>query len=176
MTNESASIERGSYLNYARRYGIPRERVFMKVRIRSTITPIFAVLGWTISTAALTLATIFLGYLLPRNINGGGLYSEVLNASPIPLWIFFIGNFAICVLAAVVISDFSKTLLSFFPSFIGAAIITYLVLALPDFLGCCGGALEEAALGFVFLAFFPLLLIVNLLGTLVGMMVSEHFS
>ena len=148
----------------------------MKIRLAKTFTPVLSVLGWAISTAALTLATVFLGYLLPRNINGGGLYSEVLNASPIPLWIFFVGNFAICVLAAVVISDISKTLLSFFASFMSAAIITYLVLSLPDFLGCCGGALEEAALGFVLVAFFPGLLITNLLGTFFGILLAERVT
>ncbi len=147
----------------------------MKLRSMKTFKPLLVVFGWAVSTAALTLGTIFLGYLLPRDINGGGLYSEILNASPVPLWIFYVGNFAICVLAAFVISDLSATIVSFFPSFVGAAGIAYVVLALPDLLGCCGGVLEESAIGFVLVAFFPRLFIVNLAGTFVGAVLEERF-
>jgi hypothetical protein len=148
----------------------------MNIRFSARVTSILVTLGWGTSTAALTLGIIFIGYLLPRNINGGGLYSQVINASPIPLWLFYVGNFVICLVAALIISDFSTTIVSFFFSYLLAGIITYAVLALPDFLGCCGGVLVAAAVSFTFGAFFPYLLVVNLAGTIAGLALSEHFS
>ncbi len=146
----------------------------MNIRLPIRLKPFFIMLGWATSTAALTLGTIFLGYLLPKNINGGGLLSEVINASAIPIWIFYVGNFAICILAALVISDLSTSLISFFVSYLGAGIITYVVLALPDLLGCCAGSLAESAIGFTLIAFFPFLFFVNLTGTLLGVWLNEY--
>lgn len=148
----------------------------MNIRIPQRLRPILVILGWSTSMAAFTLTTIFQGQLLPKNINGGGLYSQVINANPITLWIFYVGNFATCVLAAMVISDAAKTLIAFFASFIGSAIITDLVLALPDLAGIypVTGALQEAAVIFTLTAFFPLLLLVTLSGTIVGIALGEH--
>jgi hypothetical protein len=150
----------------------------MKLAIFRKLKPLLVILGWSASMAALTLATIFQGLLLPKVIgSGGGLLPEVVNASPVWLWIFYLGNFGICVLAALIISDLGTAIVSFFPSYIGAIIITYLILALPDFLGLFPypGALEGSAVNFVFGAYFPLMLIINLTGTLAGVMLGEHF-
>jgi hypothetical protein len=150
----------------------------MKIVVFRRLRPGLIVIGWATSMAALTLATIFEGLLLPKVIGaGGGLLSEVVNASPLGLWTFYIGNFSVCVLAAMVISDFGTAIVSFFPSFLGAALITYLVLALPDFLGIYPfpGVLQESAAIFTFGAFFPLLLLVSLAGTIVGIGLGEHF-
>jgi hypothetical protein len=130
------------------------------------------ILGWATSIAALTLWAIFLGYLLPKNVTGGGFLSAVVNANALPIVIFFVGNIGICILAAVVISDTTRTILSFFPAYVGAWIITYIVLILPDLFGCCLGALELSAISFTLVAFFPYLFFVDLVGTLVGMGVS----
>jgi hypothetical protein len=150
----------------------------LNFRFSTKIKTLLLVLGWATSTSALTLGTIFLGYLLPKNISsGGGNYSQVINASPVPLIVFYLGSFAVCVLAAMVISDMSTTIVSFFFSYAGAAIITCIVLALPDSLGgCCGGVLEATAVTFTFGAFFPYLFFVNLAGIIVGTALAEHFS
>src|SRR5713101_3137129 len=93
----------------------------MNLRILRRLKPFLIVLGWATSTAALALATIFQGQLLPKNINGGALYGQVVNASPLPIWIFYIGNFAICIIATMVISDPGRALISYFPSYVGGA-------------------------------------------------------
>lgn len=151
----------------------------MNVRFFRMFKSPFVILGWATSIAALTLATIFQGLLLPKNINGGGLYNDVVNGNPLGLLIFYLGNFGICVIAAMVIGDPGKALISFFPSFIGAAIVTYLVLALPDLLGLfpflTPGVLQESASVFALTAFFPVLLLVNLAGTVLGIGLSERF-
>lgn len=129
------------------------------------------ILGWAASTAALALYAIFQGYLLP--IAGGGTVTGfVIGPIPLPVLIFYFGNFGISILAAVVIADTPKTLICFFPGYVGAWMITYVVLALPDILGCCFGALELSAVPFTFGAFFPFLFITELVGTFVGMGVS----
>jgi hypothetical protein len=149
----------------------------MKVSILHRFQSATIVLGWATATAALTLFTIFQGQLLPRNIiTGGGQYAEVISSNPLWLWIFYLGNFVICVLAAMVISDVAKTLISFFASFFGAALITDLVLALPDLLGIFPypGALQQAAVIFTFGAFFPLLFLVNFAGSISGAFLAER--
>ncbi len=149
----------------------------MNFILRGRLRQLLVILGWGSSTASLTLATIFQGFLLPRNINGGGLLPEVVNASPLPLVIFYGGNFAICILAAMVISDLSATLAAFPASFVLAWIISFLVLALPDFLGMLPvqGLLQESAIIFLFTAFFPYLLIVNSAGTIIGVAMAERY-
>jgi hypothetical protein len=149
----------------------------MKIAVLRRAKPLLAVLGWAASTAALTLATIFQGYLLPKVYGaGGGFLDEVLNANPVWLWIFYLGNFGICILAALVISDLGTTVIGFFVSYGVAAGITYMVLSLPDFIGVFPfpGVLEGSAVTFTFGAFFPLLLLVNLVGTIVGAALSER--
>jgi hypothetical protein len=174
--NEDAIIKPRSYFKSLPRAGEHGRLRLMNVRIIRKLKPLLVVLGWATSTAALALATIFQGQLLPKNINGGGLYGQVVNASPLPIWIFYVGNFAVCVVAAMVISDPARSLVSYFPSFIGAAAITYLVLALPDFVGAYDPqqVLQDTATIFTFTAFFPLLLLVNLAGTVVGIAVGER--
>lgn len=149
---------------------------FMNVRFSQWLRSAFVILGWSTSSAAFALGTIFQGQLLPRNINGGGLYSDVLNANPLWLWIFYIGNFAVCVVASMVISDVGKSMISFFISYAGAALITYFVLALPDYVGVYDPTqvLQETATVFTFTAFFPVLLLVNLSGTVAGMALGER--
>ena len=147
----------------------------MRLRLIREAKSVLVILGWGTSTSGLAVSLIFSGYLLPKNINGGGLYSGVINASLLPVWIFYIGNFAICILAAIVIADASRTILSFFPSYLVAAAITYMVLSLPDFLGCCSGVLEGAAVSFTLTAFFPYLFLVDFVGTLAGVAVNERF-
>lgn len=149
----------------------------MNLRFVRGLKPFLVVLGWAASTAALALATIFQGALLPKNINGGALYGTVVNASPLPIWFFYVGNFAVCIIATMVISDAGKALVSCFPSYVGGAIITYFVLVLPDFVGSYDPqqVLQESASIFTFTAFFPVLLIVNLGGTIAGIAVAERF-
>jgi hypothetical protein len=150
----------------------------MKIAIFHRLKPGLIVVGWATSMAAITVGTIFEGLLLPKVIGaGGGLLPEVINASPFGLWIFYLGNFMVCVVAAMVISDLGSVIVSFFPAFLGAALITYLVLALPDLLGIFPfpGLLQESAIIFTFGAFFPVLLIVALAGTLLGVGLAEHF-
>ena len=149
----------------------------MNVRFSQSLRLAFVVIGWSTSSAAFALGTIFQGQLLPRNINGGGLYADVLNADPLWIWLFYIGNFAVCVVASMVISDVSKAVISFFLSYSGAALITYFVLALPDYVGAYDPAqvLQESATVFTFTAFFPLLLLVNLSGTVAGIALGERF-
>jgi len=134
---------------------------------------VFVVLSWATSLAAVTLFMIFNGQLLPRGL--GGL---IVNPSPLWLGTFYMGNFAICALASMVIEDIPKALVSFFASYLGAALITAMVLALPDLLGVfsLSGALQQAAVIFTFDAFFPIPLLVNFAGLITGLYLAERLS
>jgi hypothetical protein len=150
----------------------------LKIRVVNVFRPLLITLGWSTSTAALTLFMIFQGQFLPRNINGGGLYAEVVSPNPLWLWVFFLGNLAISVLAVMAISDVPTALISFFASLLGAAAITFMVLASPEFIGISPfpfGTLQEAATIFTFTAFFPVVPFVNLAGTVVGIALGERF-
>lgn len=140
-------------------------------QISSGATSILVILGWATSSASLALYAMFQGYLLP--IAGGGTVTSFgIGPIPIPVLIFYLGNFGLCILAAIVIADTTKSVLSFFPSYVGAWIITYAVLILPDVLGCCGGVLELSAVSFTLTAFFPYLFVTELAGTFLGMAIS----
>lgn len=143
----------------------------MKRRVLIRFKPIFAVLGWSTSTAALTLSMIFNGQLLPKGLGG-----FVVSPSPLLLGAFYLGSFAICVLATVVIGDLSEAIISFFVSYLGASIITVVVLALPNLLGIFpySDALQHAALIFTFDAFFPFVFLVNFAGTITGIYLAER--
>jgi hypothetical protein len=149
----------------------------MKVRIPNRLRPFLIVLGWATSSAAFTLATIFQGQLLPKNINGGGLYADVTKGNPLLLLIFYGASFTTSVLAAMVIGDVGVSLISFFLSYVGTGIITYLVLVLPDFFGVFDPfqVIQGSAVIFTFTALFPLLLFVNLAGTIAGIALAERF-
>lgn len=149
----------------------------MKLRIFRSLRPVLVILGWATSSATLTLATIFQGQLIPKDINGGGLYSAVLNASPSVLWVFYLGNFGISLLAAMIIGETGASFISVFASILSAAGLTFLVLALPDLLGVVYDpqqTIQQSAVTFTFVAFFPLLLLVNLMGTVVGVALGDR--
>jgi hypothetical protein len=150
----------------------------LKIRFLKVFRPLLITLGWSASTAALTLVMIFQGQLIPRNINGGGLYAEVVNPNPLLFWAFYSGTFAVSVLAAIAVSDVSAALVSYFASLLGAAAITFIVLASPEFLGISPypfGTLQEAATIFTFTAFFPVVALVNLAGAIVGVGLGERY-
>lgn len=132
------------------------------------------VLGWSVSLSALTLGTIFQGYLLPTT--GGGLLPEIYGASPLGLWIFYLGSLGVSVVAAMAINDTGPAIVGFFAAYGLTAFFTFLVLAMPELLGIIqtNGVLQEAAILHSFSALFPLALIVNLVGTLLGIALGER--
>jgi hypothetical protein len=151
--------------------------VLMKVGMRRRIVSFLVVLGWAISSAAFTLGTIFQGQLLPRNINGGGLYGNVIAGNSLVLFIFFAGGFVVSLIAAMQIGDLEKSIISFFASYIGCAMITYAVLVLPDLAGVYdpAGAIAGSGVTFTFGAMFPLFLLFELAGTIVGVALGGAF-
>lgn len=136
------------------------------------------ILGWATSSGAITLATIFQGLLLPKNINGGGLYAQVVGGNDFAVLAFYAGNFAISIIAVLYISDATKSLISFFASYLGTALLIYFVLGLPDLAGVYDplGVIQESASVFTFTAVFPLMLVVNFTATFLGILLAEHLS
>jgi hypothetical protein len=143
------------------------------------LKPVFVILGWATSFAGFALGAIFQSYLLP-NVpgNGGGLLPEVLNASSLGLLIPYLGCFGTSILATVILSDASRALISLFPSYLLGAFLTYLVLVFPALSGAFQppSVLEESASIFTLSAFFPVLLLVSLAGTLLGALLGDRFS
>lgn len=143
------------------------------ISILHRFKPLLLVLGWATSLASLTLGTIFQGLLLP---NASELSPESYGVSSLWLWVFYLGTFGICLLAAMVISDFGRSMVSVFFAYGLTALITFVVLALPDFLGIVqpSGALQEPAVNFTFHALFPFPLFVDLIGTIAGSALGER--
>jgi hypothetical protein len=145
----------------------------VNISILYRFKPLLVVLGWAASLAALTLGNIFQGLLLP---NAFELQPQQFGADPLGFWIFYIGSFGICVLAAMVIADVGQSLVSVFLVYGLTAFITFAVLALPDFSGIVQppGILQQSSLLFTFNALFPLPLFVDLVGTIVGSGLGER--
>lgn len=147
----------------------------MNISILSKLRLPLVILGWGTSLAALTLGTIFEGYLLPTT--QGGLLPQVYGASPVGLWIFYLGCFGISALAAMAINDVGPGIVAFFISYGLGAFLTAFVLALPEVVGIVqtNGVLQETSILNTFSALFPLPLIVNLVGTLAGLGLGERW-
>jgi hypothetical protein len=132
------------------------------------------ILGWGTSLSALTLGAVFQGLLIPQG--KGILLPEVMGASPFGLGIFYAGIFAVSVLAALVISDAGNALVSCLASYGLSAVLTYIILALPGFIGAFPfpEVLIQAAIVFTFTASFPFALLLEIIGTLLGTSLSER--
>jgi hypothetical protein len=139
--------------------------------------PLLIILGWTAIMTTLTVGTIFQGGLVPHifGIGGGGL-SEVINADPTPVYIFYIGSFLVSVLATLLLNDIRNAIAGYFTTLVLTAIFTYVVLDLPDMLGIVTpGSLQGASTNFAFYAIFPWTLMILLLGTIVGTAIGERY-
>ena len=130
--------------------------------------------GWGTVLAALTVGTIFQGFLLPTT--GGGLLPEVYNAGPLVLSIFYLGCLGASTLAAMTIAEPEPAIVAFFASYGFSGFLTFLVLALPELTGVVqtNGILQELAILHTFQAIFPIALLVDLVGTLVGLSLAER--
>jgi hypothetical protein len=138
--------------------------------------PILVILGWGTCMAAITTGAIFQGLLTPRLIGGGALLPETIQTAAWETYAYYLGIFAVSVLAAMTISDASKAFMSFFPAYILGAIITYEVLALPASIGVYQppDPVEEYASTFTFTAFFPIPILLGLAGTVLGIALAER--
>jgi len=142
----------------------------LSLQLLGKLKPLLVVLGWGTSTAGLMVGGIFLGTLLPQFQGGGDLLPEIISRGPWLRIILYLGVLGISILASLVMADFSKSVLAFFVSYALAAIITFVVLALPAFVGAFPppDLLVPAAINFTFGAFFPIVLFIQLLGTIIG--------
>ncbi|OLD00865.1 MAG: hypothetical protein AUJ07_12635 [Crenarchaeota archaeon 13_1_40CM_3_53_5] len=133
-----------------------------------TLKPPLIILGWAASDAAVVLAAIFHGLLLPQYHGTLDTYSTTIAA--------YLGLLGIAVLAALVIGDFATTIVSFFASYLLAMAMTYLVLVLPGYTGALPSpeVIISAAVVFTFDAFFPIPLLIEFVGSLVGLGLSER--
>lgn len=107
---------------------------------------------------------------------GGGLLPEVYGANPFGLWIFYLGSLGISAVSAMAIYDAGPAIVGFFAAYGVSAFLTFLVLALPEILGIVqtNGVLQQVAILHTFSAIFPLALIVDLVGALIGVAVGER--
>jgi hypothetical protein len=143
---------------------------------RDKLGALLVILGGGTSTATVVLGAIFQGLLLPQNQGGGDLLPEVINRGPWGLIIFYLAILGISVLTSVVVGDLERSILVFFASYAFAALLTFFVLALPGFVGAfqIPNFTLFLASNFTFEAFFPILLFLQLLGTLLGAALGER--
>lgn len=137
--------------------------------------PLAIVVAWATTLAGFTLGGIFQGQLLPPQ-PPGNLYPEVSNNGPLASIIFYTGILAICIIAPLLINDAGRAIMSFFASYLLGSVITYLALVLPAYTGAFPypGLLSGTAIDFTFTTSFPIPLFAELVGTLVGIWLSER--
>lgn len=132
--------------------------------------PVLVVLGWATSMAAIALAAIFQGLLIPSS---RGLRAEI--GLPLGVIAFYIGILAICIIASMTLADLVTSVLCFFPSYLGAIVLTFLVLSSPDYLGGAPFELQGPAVEFAAVAFFPIALLVGFFATAIGAALAERY-
>ena len=141
------------------------------IRVGRRVEPGLLVVAWGVSIAALTLAEIFQGHLIPQRYYGGatGQFFSVETG-------FYLEVLAVSVLAGLVINDPPRAILSFFGSYVVSGIVIFVVLSLPAFVN---NALPEiifnAAIAFTFTSLFPIPLVIGLVGTILGVALSERY-
>jgi hypothetical protein len=131
------------------------------------------ILAWGVSISSFTLSAILQGLLIPSR------YYGAYTGAPFPLGIilFYIEIFGVSILASIVLDDAAGAVLGLFASYVLAIILTYLALSLPTSEGAYPpAALTGAAIVFTFTALFPFPILATLVGTLVGVGLSERFS
>lgn len=131
------------------------------------------ILGWSTTISGIILAAVFQGYLVPT-LHG----PYAIGGQPIIVVIYYLGILAVSILAAVLIDDPGLSILGFFLAFPSAWVIAFIILSLPATLGVIpvGEILVTTAITVTFAAFFPFVLIAGLVGTFVGIVLSERVN
>ncbi len=93
-----------------------------------------------------------------------------MGKQPFEVTYYFLALLGVSILASLVMEDDGLSLLGFFASYAVGAVITSSVLSLPAFLGTVPlpQTVYRLALTVSLFAFFPLALLVGLLGTFLG--------
>jgi len=133
--------------------------------------PVLIIAGWGLLMSGAVLSAIFQGFLLPSTYYGGSS-----GTLPLGVWFPYLEVLGASILAGIVMGDAGKTILSFFASYGLAAVVTYLVLAMPGIIGAFPVAdlLTRQAAVITFTALFPIPLLVGFLGSVVGSALSER--
>lgn len=118
---------------------------------------------------------MFNGLLLPQV--QGDLLPEITGRSPWDTAFVYLAIFFVAILAGSVINDLSKTIESFFASYGLSILLTYTVLVLPGYTGALPSPdlLIFAGVKFTFGAYFPILLLLELAGSLAGTAVAGSY-
>ena len=146
-------------------------RVSVRKRLREGLKVLLVIAGWATSIAAFTLQAIFQGQLIPVTAlaQGGNV------SSPYAVDLFYTGIFATSVLAAMILDDAGKAIVSLLASYLLADVIVYLVIALPGLLGLFfPEVLAKTAISFAFSASFPVALLLEMVGTFIGIALAER--
>jgi len=130
-------------------------------------------------------AQVPFGAALPiasRTVPVLSIFSEVQAAVlsvPIGKAVFFLEMVGIAILASFLIGSGTRALVSFLLSYTLGMLIVFFVLILPGLVGSFRGdpdALITLGIIFTFLVFFPVPLFLGLVGTLIGVLLTEKFS
>src|SRR5436853_6470126 len=91
---------------------------------------------------------------------------------------YYVAILAVSILAIILIDEPGLSLVGFFSAFPSSWIIAFVILSLPATLGVIpvGEILVTAAIAVTFAAFFPFVVIAGLLGTFVGIVLSERVN
>ncbi len=131
------------------------------------VKPLLVVLGWAVSVSAILLAAVFQGYLTPTS---HGPFA--VGKQPFEVTYYYLALFGVSILASLVMEDPGLSLLGFFASYAVGAMITFSVLSLPAFLRIVHFPESESVTGLALtvtlFVFFPLAILIGLLGTFVG--------
>lgn len=128
-------------------------------------------LAWGVSLAALALAQIFQGHLIPQQYYGGASNALISDAT-----IFYLEVLGLSTFAGLVIRDPQRAILSFIACYAVGGLITAFVIMLPGFVSA--SAIPELVFGMAlvdtFTALFPIPLLVGIAGTFLGLVLSDR--
>jgi len=130
------------------------------------------VLAWGVFLASSALTAILQGVLVPARFYGG---YNAQAGFPSGIVFFYVAIFGVSILAGIVLADVGRALLGTFASYGFAIVLTFTALSLPTLQSPFPPALlTDVAAVFTFTAFFPLPIIVILVGALLGAGISER--
>jgi hypothetical protein len=145
-------------------------RIRITLRVSSRVKAGLVVLGWGVFLASSALTAILQGLLLPARFYGG-TNAEV----PVGVGLFFAAIFGVSILAGAVLADAATALLGAFGSYIIGVGLTFMALSIPTVQSRLPATLvSDVAVVFTFTVFFPFPIPVVLIGSLLGVGLSDR--
>jgi hypothetical protein len=128
-------------------------------------------------TSTILVFFVFQGYFIPG-------FNRIDPTTPSGVFLAYLLVFLVALLSGMLLSEISIAIRAFFVSLAVAAMVEYLVLALPSILNIAGTdvlaqiglpPISDTAIAIVFYSIFPVPLFLGLVGAFLGALLGEQF-